>query len=401
MERSRFQGARLKQARTAREMTASSLAERVGVTAPSVTNWEKDRAQPRAQARTAIARTLELPELFFLRPASPTAPSTFRFRSLSAATKRARRAAQVKAQWLHEVVEFVTTTIDIPRVNLPQMSLPTDPRQLTDDDIERAADETRAHWGLRDGPIPHLCRLMESNGIVVGRFALNAAELSGLSGFSRGGRPYAVLNIEKASCVRGRFDAAHELGHLVLHRGATTRPESALHRLMENQAHRFAGALLFPTAAVADEVCSTSLDSLVELKRRWKLSVGAQVFRLAQAGLISERQQMRLQRQIGARGWRTWEPLDDEIPVERPSLLARAYELLVENGGFTPDSIVRAVPLAHHDHQLLAGLPSGWMEGQRPTGELVRLKPSDSRSTSRPPREGKVITFPAGRRSEP
>ncbi|GAB5541404.1 MAG: XRE family transcriptional regulator [Sandaracinaceae bacterium] len=319
-----FQGIRLKEARTAREMTAASVAQRVGVTGPSVTNWEKGRAQPRAQARTALSRVLELPEHYFLRPPSETAPESFRFRSLSAATKRARRAAEVKGRWLHEVVEFLGTELELPSVNLPDLDLPHDPNKLTSEDIEKAAADTRAHWGLRDGPIPNVTRLLEANGIVVARFALNAAELSGLSSLSTEGRPYVILNIEKASCVRSRFDAAHELGHLILHRTATPKPESALHKKMELQAHRFAGAFIFPLSAVKDEVCSYSLDSLVELKRRWKLSLGAQVYRLLNAGIIGTREQRNLHRQIGLRQWRTWEPLDDELPRESPTLLSAA-----------------------------------------------------------------------------
>lgn len=399
-----FYGERLRQAREVRQMTATALAERIGVTAATVTTWEKGRAQPRSEALRDAAHVLELPEPFFLRPPSKTAPESFRFRSLSAATKRARAAAQGRAQWLHEIVEFLESELDLPIANIPLLAVPADPRMLAADDIENAAEATRRAWGLRDGPLPNIDRLLEAHGVAVGRLALNAAELDGLSGWSRSGRPYVILNNEKANCVRSRFDAAHELAHLVLHREAPLRPDAALHKLMERQAHHFAGAFIFPRAAVLDEVAHSDLDSLVRLKERWRLSVAAQIFRLFQLDLIDEQRKSYLYRQLGARGWRSWEPLDDELPLERPTMVRNAYHLLCEEAGWSPADITRAVPFADHDHELLAGLPSRWMQGHHRTyGELVKLRPAENRvdgDDAAAGAGGKLLRFPGPRAPE-
>lgn len=406
----KFFGARLRQAREVRQMTATALAERIGVTGATVSTWEKGRAQPRGDALSLTARVLELPEPFFLQAPSNSAPSVFRFRSLTAATKRARRAAQGRAQWLHEIAEFLGTEIDLPVVGIPKLDLPTDPQRISADDIENAATATRTAWGLRDGPLPHVVKLMEAHGIIIGRLALNAAELDGLSGWSEQSRPYVILNNEKATCVRSRFDAAHELAHLVLHSQAALKPESALHKLMENQAHHFASAFIFPRSAVIDEVSHSDLDSLVRLKERWRLSVAALIFRLSHLGLIDEHRKSYLQRQLSARGWRGWEPLDDELPVERPSIVRNAYHLLCESGGWSPSDIVRRVPLADHDHELLAGLPAGWMQGHhRDYGEIVKLRTGIDRKTTHADTdvtevtrtgEARVLRFPSKRASE-
>lgn len=393
-----FQGGRLKQAREVRQITATVLAERVGMSVGAISSWEKGRAQPRSSARRKIAEILELPEEFFLRKLSPTAPKNFRFRSQSSATMRARRAAHGRAHWLHEIVEFLNEEVEIPSVDLPEVELPPSPQSITSQDIEDAANATRRMWGLREGPILHLVKLLESRGIIIARLALNAAKLDGLSGFSTEGRPYIVLNSEKASCVRSRFDAAHELGHLILHRNAPLRPEPASYKLMENQAHHFAGAFLFPRNAVFDEVAHADLDSLVRNKERWLISIGATIYRLYQLGIILDSQKSRLWRQMGSRGWRSWEPLDDELRVERPTLLQLAYRLLCEEGGWSPLDITRSIPLADHDHELLAGLPSKWMkDGQQGFGKLVQLRKGEKNSAPKPvasDSKGKVINFP-------
>ena len=393
-----FQGARLQQARIVRELTGAALAERVGVSPPSITSWEHGRTSPRPAASSALARVLELPEAYFLRPIPTNSPEAFRFRSLSAATKRAREAAQVRAQWLHEIAECIGREVELPTVDVPDLGLPSDPNAICREDIERAAMATREAWGLRDGPIPNLIRLLEAHGVVVSRLALNAAQLDGLSGWSADGRPYVVLNIEKASCVRSRFDAAHELGHLVLHRTARTNPDPAIHKLMESQAHHFAGAFIFPASAVNDEVSSASLDELLRLKPRWKLSIGAQVYRLFQLGHIGEHQRHRLHKQMGMRGWRSFEPLDGELPGETPELVRRAYQLLCEEAGWTPADIMREVPIATHDHERLASLPTGWMDGTRTFGQLVKLKvePSSGQMMGEST-DAKIIKFPGAK----
>ncbi|MDT9702280.1 ImmA/IrrE family metallo-endopeptidase, partial [Streptomyces sp. P17] len=54
-------------------------------------------------------------------------------------------------------------------------------------------------------------------------------------------RPFIVRNTAKESVCRQRFDIAHEIGHLVMHEGIVTGD-----RTTENQANRFASALLLP-----------------------------------------------------------------------------------------------------------------------------------------------------------
>jgi Zn-dependent peptidase ImmA (M78 family) len=252
---------------------------------------------------------------------------------MSSATKKARASARGRAQWLHEISDFLCGEIEMPVIDIPELDISSNPGLISNDDIEKATLDTRASWGLRDGPIPHLGKLLESKGIILSRIALNATKLDGLSGRSTTGRPYIILNSEKASSVRSRFDAAHELGHLILHNNSPIRPESALYRLMEIQAHKFAGAFLFPREAVFDEISLSDLDSLVGNKERWKISIAAIISRLYNLDLIDEYKKIQLYKQMSSRGWRTWEPLDDELIPERPFVLSHAYKLICEEGG--------------------------------------------------------------------
>jgi Zn-dependent peptidase ImmA (M78 family) len=121
---------------------------------------------------------------------------------------------------------------------------------------------------------------------------------------------------------RHRFSVAHELGHLVLHHV----PEGAPHTL-ERQADAFAEAFLLPEAAMlAELVLPITLTTLADLKTRWGVSLQALIRRAHTLGVLTPSQYRSLSAQLGARGWRTQEPIT--VPVERPRALRQLAELL-------------------------------------------------------------------------
>lgn len=135
--------------------------------------------------------------------------------------------------------------------------------------------------------------------------------------------PFILYGADKGSAVRSRFDIAHELGHLMLHRGLDpqTFAEPATHKRAEMQAHRFAGALLLPKLAFAREVFAATLDTFLRLKPRWRVSVATMIHRAGDLGLVGREQAKLLWIYLNRRGWRKHEPLDDDLPVEAPQLL--------------------------------------------------------------------------------
>src|SRR6185437_11273369 len=100
--------------------------------------------------------------------------------------------------------------------------------------------------------------------------------------FWKGERPLIFLNTFK-SPERSRFDAAHELGHLVLHKhGGPKQGRSA-----EHEAHLFAASLLMPSEDVLAVIPFVrSLDQIVNWKSRWGVSVAALAYRLHKLNII-------------------------------------------------------------------------------------------------------------------
>jgi Zn-dependent peptidase ImmA (M78 family)/transcriptional regulator with XRE-family HTH domain len=354
----RFYGARLKEARLARALTATALAERADISIPSISQYESQGRQPRPPVVSALAQALGVPESFFFRPPLPESASPRRFRSLAATTKMARLSVEQRLRWLQEVIGYLEQYVDLPQVSVPDVGSPAQPEELDMREIEEIAAQVRCAWGLGVGPAPNLVGLIESRGICVARFSFQAREIDGVSTF-QGGRPLIALNTEAASAVRSRFDVAHELGHLIMHKQAPANPPADLHKVLERQAHRFAGAFLLPAATFCSELYSLHPEALLALKARWRCSMSLMIRRAFDLQVITEDQYSRASRQLSAKGYRRVEPLDDELEPEQPTMLAKAVKLLVEHGVQSIPEITHSLGFSLSDLRMLVNSPPG------------------------------------------
>ena len=160
-------------------------------------------------------------------------------------------------------------------------------------------------------------------------------------------RPFIMLTDNNESAVRRRFNVAHELGHILLHGDVESIHDYSPQQLkqIERQAHYFASCLLLPEQAFIDSLLSTQLDFYKELKKTWKVSMQAMIVRTSQLELITEDQKLYLFRQIASNKWKTKEPLDDTIPVERPSLYKKVFQMIVDNDILRKNEILAQLAL--------------------------------------------------------
>jgi Zn-dependent peptidase ImmA (M78 family) len=179
-------------------------------------------------------------------------------------------------------------------------------------------------------------------------------------------RPYIVLGIEKEAAARSRFSLAHELGHMILHRNVEQElmRNTQAFKQMEEQAFRFAGAFLLPRKTFTKSFRKPSIASLTSLKYEWNVSIAAMLMRARDLDLLSKEEETRLWRNYSRRGYRKREPLDDEVPRERPAVLEQSIQLLVNEQVQSRDQICANVPLVPSEIEALAGLPSGFLSHQ-------------------------------------
>lgn len=389
-----FVSERLTQARKARGLTAVTLAELLGVTSTTISQYEHGKQAPRPELMTALSAQLGIPPSLLLRPIRTiTQERRTKWRSNTSATKFARERAESRFEWLCEIVQYFEQYLDFPAVNVPSFELPVDFREITVEMIDRSAAWCREYWGIGNAPIQDLILLLENNGIIVSRGKLNADDLSAFSEWLDNDYPYVFLGTDKNVCVRSRFDAAHELGHLVLHKRVPKKQYGtpADFKLLEKQAHRFAAAFLLPKESFFRDLWAPTLDVFVALKPRWKVSVKGMIVHSHRHQLLSDTQYQRMMINYNRR-WKEGEPLDDVMEPESPRMLARCVETLVEQKVKNREEILLDLSFAAHDIEELVGLPMGYFNNNR--AELIRLPtPQLREDVARKTTQGVVVPF--------
>ena len=300
--------------RTLRGFTKKELAAAAHLSPRSISDFEGGMATPSATSLRDIARALRLPEQFFA-GSDPIEipPESASFRALTRMTARQRDQAIASAQLSVELASWIEQRFDLPAADIPQ---------FPGVDPDTAAEAVRSAWGLGELSISNMIHLLEAHGVRVFSLIEECHEIDAFSWW-KGQTPFVVFNTTKSS-EHGRFDAAHELGHLVLHHD----PVACLHdRQAERQAQEFASAFLMPERSVKAAVpVNPSLWDLIETKHRWRVSVAALTFRMHRLGLLSDWHYGSLFKTMGRYGYLVDEPESD--PRETSQVLAKVLQML-------------------------------------------------------------------------
>jgi Zn-dependent peptidase ImmA (M78 family) len=165
-----------------------------------------------------------------------------------------------------------------------------------------------------------MVHLLEANGVRVFSLARERRDVDAFS-FWHEGVPFVILNTLKTG-ERGRFDAAHELGHLVLHghNDCSSWPKES-----EQDANTFASAFLMPRMSVRVRVPSNpTTDQILRAKQYWRVAALALAYRVNEVGMFTEWNYRRCVIELGKLGYRTGEPRG--IPRERSRALDKVFQ---------------------------------------------------------------------------
>jgi Zn-dependent peptidase ImmA (M78 family) len=236
---------------------------------------------------------------------------------------------------------------ELPTVDVPYLRHETSP--------EAAAEAVRHHWGIGELPINNIVHLLESKGVRVFSLAVDALEVDAFSMWKEG-TPFIFLNTAKTA-ERSRHDAAHELGHLVLHRHG-----GPVGRTVEEQANAFASAFLMPRSSILAHVPRfPTLATLIKLKKIWQVSVAALTYRLHALGVLSDWQYRMLYIQISQNGFRRREP--NPMPRETSLILPKIFAALGEDG-LTRSTVAKELCIPQSEVEaLMFGLTIAGLEG--------------------------------------
>ena len=287
---------RLALARKRRRLTRKKLAELADLAADTVTRLEKGLHEPDQETVEKISAALEYPEEYFSRSdVEEIDVGAVSFRSFSKMTARLRDAALMAGSIGLELSNWVDETFSLPEPDLIDLGYETDPAA--------AAVALRNYWSLGERPIGHLIGLLESRGVRVFSLAEETAAVNAFS-FWKDELPFVFLNNFKTA-ESSNFDAAHELGHLVMHRHGDPKDIKGA----EREADAFASNFLMPENDVRSRMPRhIGIETILKAKKRWRVSAMAMTYRLRTLNLLSEYNYKSLCIELTKLGYRSREP---------------------------------------------------------------------------------------------
>ena len=354
------------------------LSELVSVSKQAISQYEMGKNEPSKPILNAIAIVLKYPVSFFYKPVSvnENASSAVFFRSGKTAKVKALNAAREKIEIFREINDYLEQYVNFPTLNLPKVTYEDDGIEPIDNEqIEKYAMTLREYWGLGNGPIDNLINIVQKNGIMVSKMLLRLNKLDAFSVWFDN-KPFIFLGSDKDTNVRIRFDMAHELGHLLMHADYYSEEDlkdKAIHEKLENEADRFAGAFLLPKETFSRDVFSTSIDHFIQMKAKWKASMGCMIYRCDTLGILSSNQVKYLKDQMTTRVYWRKEPLDREMPVEKPFAHKQAIELLLDNRIITSAQLIEETGCSAEELEQYCFLDKGMLD-TRNDSNIIALK---------------------------
>jgi Zn-dependent peptidase ImmA (M78 family) len=303
-------GARLRQARELAGLTQEELSNVAGIPQPRLSGAERYGEALPESVVIHIAAATGFPLSFFETQPGLLINDPPHFRAQGGATatqmKQARRAGEVVAE---------QALVMRSRLRPPRLRMPADATSP-----ELAAGALRAAFGVSaTEPIRDLPLLAERNGLLVVGAPLAAFKKDAFSLWTDEVPIIVLLSTQAGD--RQAWSTAHELGHLLLHRGLTPQ------RTLEDQANEFAMQFLIPLDAFRRELSPhPTLQDFALLKRRWGVSVQALIRAARRIGVVDADRYTSLFRQISARGERLRERV--ALPPVKPRGFRKMAELL-------------------------------------------------------------------------
>ncbi|TKB53095.1 ImmA/IrrE family metallo-endopeptidase [Ferrimonas aestuarii] len=314
-----FNPSRLKLARQRRQYTIKALSEKVGLTSRMVSEYEKERCSsiPPEKTVSAFAQALNYPESFFF---EGELTDQIEQKSVSFRSAKSMKASNMHAAIGAGIIGELLNSYFESKFQLVQPKLP----ELVGEDPELAASMLRSELALGEKSISNMVHILESLGVRVYSLDENTQAVDAFS-FWKNDIPFVFLNTKKSG-ERSRFDAAHELAHLILHKN-----DEVQGRDKEREADAFAAHFLMPKNTVLSRTNRfLTVSDVIKLKKNWKVSAMALIVHMKNVGAITEWHYKNLIIEASKLGLRTNEI--DGIERERSKLISKMLLILKKHG---------------------------------------------------------------------
>jgi len=297
-------------ARDSRGINQGMLAEAIRMSAPNLSKIERGEVSIDMPHLQAIAEATGYPLQFFYQAGS-ILPENLHYRKKQNLPQKMLTPIHAQANIIRQHVQRITRSLNIKAPELPFW--PVSATQTP----QRIAHKVRQKWQWDQPVINNLTRLLEKQGIIVYSFPFGTERADSKTIWTEDLLPVICVN----SLLKGdrqRFSLAFELGQLIMHRAARTTAETDV----VHEANLFAAELLMPEKDIRpDYEPGITVSLLGELKKKWKVSMIALLYRADDLGFTTDNQKRYILQQFNMLRIRRREPVELDIPFEEPRLL--------------------------------------------------------------------------------
>lgn len=289
--------------------TQSELARRLKTSQGRVSKVEEGLIQLDASEFERWLTELRVPASLWRSKAEQTSPTVSLYRRTAGVPVRAIRRlegilALRRLEILHELNGRQL------RADLPKPAFQGTGKEAA----ARYAGQVRRQWNVAPGPFLGLARHVERTGCIVDTIAFEISKVDAVMVGPGTEAPMIFLN-QGFPPDRMRLSLAHELGHLLMHH--------QVREGIEEEAWEFASELLMPAADIFPEFGKVTVESLIRMKARWQVSMGALLKRASSLGAVSPGHAQSVWIRMSQYGFRKQEPNGEALLQDLPTPLQK------------------------------------------------------------------------------
>lgn len=323
----KFNSQMLKLAREMRGYTQSKLSDAMGVAQGTISKVEKNIMTFDEELAKTAAECLKFP-LSFFRSDDIIIPIQGEYRRKLSASVREFNSNFAKITIVERQIIKLLDSLEISENEIPIWNVEEDGTP------SMCAKFLRKQWRLPRGRIENLSLLVEKYGAII--IPLSLIEMDGFSMYTHHGIPLIFIN-RHLPPDRYRMTLAHELGHIIMHLSLSISSD----RDKEKEVFSFAAEFLMPEQEIRPQLTKLNLAILLNLKKYWKTSMQAIIYRAKDLGVLSENQIKYLWMQVGAEGYKKKEPL--VFQSEQPVVLGQIIDAYINDLAYSQQEIAALI----------------------------------------------------------
>lgn len=335
-----FYGEKLSSLRELNGLSRKELAEQLDVTEQAVWQYENGAVLPRVDILNQLRSLFHVETRYFF--SKEYLINNVREEKVAYRTKdrESRKKTKLELTFLNYIdyyINYFEQKLLIPKAQITDIrkqsiKLINESRLDRKEIIKQIAEFSRAKLGLKNNK--DLMYVLESSGVYIVEKNLGS-KIDAYSTVTKEGRLYIVLGTVKKSAVRRNFDLVHELGHLLLHADIDMDILTPAElKVVEKEANLFASIFLLPETEFSEDFMTlkrkSNPDYYIDLKRKYLVSMSALEMRAFGLGLMTYQENRYFWGQLTKKGYKSFEPLDDEIPPVKPGKIRSLFKFVLD-----------------------------------------------------------------------